>query len=73
VTKQKTIAKKYLNELAAAVPGKLTIPQLRKLIKATRRASPVIGAQNPVAVLVGHLDASSTRIRFCGSVRTIRH
>lgn len=57
MTKQKTIAKNYLNELAAAVPGNPTASQLRKKIKATRRAAPAIGAQNPVAVLVAYLDA----------------
>jgi hypothetical protein len=47
-----------LIELAAAVPGNPTVPQLRKLIKATRRAAPAIGEKNPVEVLVGHLDAT---------------
>jgi len=57
VSKQKTIAKNYLIEVAAATPGKPTVPQLRKLIKATRRAAPAIRAQNPVEVLAGRLDA----------------
>lgn len=56
MSKQKTVAKKYLEELAASVSWGPTPAEVRKLIKAVRKDAPALRGKNPVEVLVGHMD-----------------